>query len=75
MAISLGRGPLGRPTRGTEEVLDMNVGSEIIPLVTDFLRALIIVCLFSFGVDRPVVVGGCGIGPEGDGRAAGKAEG
>jgi hypothetical protein len=41
-AMGLGRGdgmPPGRSTRGTEEVEDTRVGSEIIPRVTDFLRS------------------------------------
>lgn len=68
VAIWPGRGLMGSPTRGTEEVLEMKVGSEIIPLVTDFLRAAAVVGRFSStGVERPVG-GGCICTP-GDGSA------
>jgi len=59
---------------GTEEVLEMNVGSEIIPLVTDFLRVPAGVDRPSTGVERPWLGGG-GSGPTGDGRADCTAEG
>lgn len=41
--IGLGLGeaaPLGRSTRGTEDVEETNIGSEIMPRVTDLLRSL-----------------------------------
>jgi len=46
----------------------MKVGSEIMPLTTDFLRMPGKVGLPSTGVTRPDV-GGCGSDPTGDGRA------
>lgn len=42
----------GRPTSGTEDVLEIRVGSEIMPLVTDFFR------LPAPGVVRPELAGG-----------------
>jgi len=73
VAICPGRGLIGNPTRGTDEVLEMKVGSEIIPLVTDFLRAAAAGRLSSTGVERPVG-GGC-ICKTGDGRAETFADG
>lgn len=69
----LGCGPFGSPINGTEEVLDMKVGSEIIPFTIDFFR-IPGVGRPSTGVTRPAV-GGCGIGPTGDGRADVMADG
>ena len=43
--------PLGSVTKGTDEVLDRKVGSEIMCLLTDFLRPP------AFGVVRPLLVG------------------
>jgi hypothetical protein len=53
--------------RGTDDVLEMNVGSEIMPLVTDLFRCPSGVPLPSIGVERPSVVGYWD--PTGDGRA------
>lgn len=50
VAICPGRGLTGSPTNGTDDVLEINTGSEIIPLVTDFLRT-------PKGVDRPLAAG------------------
>lgn len=43
--------PLGRVIRGTDEVLERKVGSEIMCLLTDFLRPP------ALGVVRPLLVG------------------
>jgi hypothetical protein len=76
-AIGLGRGegaPLGSSTRGTEEVEERKVGSEIMPRVIDFFRSRIVVRLDGgrFGVLRPS--GLTWLGMTGDGIAEVEAE-